>query len=284
LIRKNNGGQSSGLNAAYRESTGEVICLLDSDDVYLERKLECVVQAFRHDIGAGMVAHKVYRVDAVRRRQGTIPMLSRVPSGWYGEQMLATGGILDDLPPGIGLSIRREVAQRIFPLPEQGILRDYGDTPIMRLAPLITVIQGLDQSLAEWRQHEGNHGNVRKFTVSHIDREVSSYFALWQCQRDYLVSRHPAVAGRLAGVDVSPHVAEMNYVRARLIGSGDAWELHRRLSNRLSRTSGPAARRLFWQWSIWLPKPAFLKLLAMIMTQGKIKQWISQWMRRLRSR
>lgn len=35
LIQKENGGMASALNAAYRECKGDIICLLDSDDVFV---------------------------------------------------------------------------------------------------------------------------------------------------------------------------------------------------------------------------------------------------------
>jgi len=39
LIRKANGGQASGFNAAFAASRGEIIALLDSDDLFLPQKV-----------------------------------------------------------------------------------------------------------------------------------------------------------------------------------------------------------------------------------------------------
>src|SRR6202789_3319887 len=47
LIRKANGGQASGFNAAFAASRGEIISLLDSDDRYLPNKIERVVADFQ---------------------------------------------------------------------------------------------------------------------------------------------------------------------------------------------------------------------------------------------
>lgn len=277
LIEKSNGGQSSGFNAAYQKSTGQIVCLLDSDDVYLERKIECLVQAFQQDPGVGIVAHPVYRVDVSRRRHGRLPLLSRVPDGWLGEQMLGSGGILENLPPGLGLSIRREVAERIFPLREQGILRNYGDAPIMRLAPLICRIKGLEEPLAEWRQHDTNHGNTRHLTAEYVDRELRCYAGLWEQQRDYLTAYCPEVAARLMPLEAHPHVAEMGYARARLSRSAESRRLHGELMEKLKTSHGPLVRKLFWQCSSWLPGWLFSKALDTLATQGRMKRWLSQW-------
>src|ERR1700678_3071081 len=52
LLRNRHGGMAANLNAAYRNSSGEVICLLDADDTFLPGKIEAMVNAFRAHPGA----------------------------------------------------------------------------------------------------------------------------------------------------------------------------------------------------------------------------------------
>src|SRR5271170_2638660 len=47
FIRKGNGGQASGFNAAFAASQGEIIPLLDSDDRFLPHKVERIVANFQ---------------------------------------------------------------------------------------------------------------------------------------------------------------------------------------------------------------------------------------------
>ena len=47
FIRKANGGQASGFNAAFAASRGEIIALLDSDDLFLPHKVERIVADFQ---------------------------------------------------------------------------------------------------------------------------------------------------------------------------------------------------------------------------------------------
>ena len=74
---------------------------------------------------AGFGVHRVIRMTADLRRQGVWPMTDPLPSGWYGTRLLHDGGILPFMPPTSGLSLHRDVAERLFPLPLQ--------------APLVTV-------------------------------------------------------------------------------------------------------------------------------------------------
>src|SRR6202034_2781874 len=93
FIRKRNGGQASGFNAAFAASRGEIIALLDSDDRFLPHKVERVVADFRAHPDSGFGVHRVIRMSANLRRQGVWPMTAPLPSGWYGSKMLQDGGI-----------------------------------------------------------------------------------------------------------------------------------------------------------------------------------------------
>ncbi len=48
-VLKANGGQASAFNAGFRNSHGEIICFLDSDDFYLPAKVERMVNLFQQN-------------------------------------------------------------------------------------------------------------------------------------------------------------------------------------------------------------------------------------------
>src|SRR5712692_6026653 len=60
-LRKPNGGQASAFNFGFENARGEVIALLDADDVWLPDKLGRVCEAFEKNPTAGMVYHRVSR-------------------------------------------------------------------------------------------------------------------------------------------------------------------------------------------------------------------------------
>ncbi len=78
LIRKANGGQASGFNAAFAASRGEIIALLDSDDLFLPHKVERIVADFQAHPDAGFGVHRVIRMSADLRRQGVWPMSASI--------------------------------------------------------------------------------------------------------------------------------------------------------------------------------------------------------------
>ncbi len=66
-IRQDNCGAHAALNRAIRESSGELIALLDSDDAWLPNKLERQVEAFERHPGAGLVYSQASLIDDTGR-------------------------------------------------------------------------------------------------------------------------------------------------------------------------------------------------------------------------
>src|SRR5258708_7663723 len=64
-LRKPNGGQASAFNFGFAHASGEVIALLDADDVWLPEKLGRVYEAFEGNPSAGIVYHRVHWVDGL---------------------------------------------------------------------------------------------------------------------------------------------------------------------------------------------------------------------------
>ncbi len=81
FLPKANGGQGSGFNAAFAASRGEIITLLDSDDLFLPHKVERIVADFQAHADAGFGVHRVMRMSADLRRQGVWPMSAPLPKG-----------------------------------------------------------------------------------------------------------------------------------------------------------------------------------------------------------
>src|SRR6202050_5060566 len=81
LLRNPHGGMAANLNSAYRNCSGDIICLLDADDTFLPGKIEAVVDAFYVDPQAGFAIHRASLVDNEARSRGIYPLLSGLPSG-----------------------------------------------------------------------------------------------------------------------------------------------------------------------------------------------------------
>jgi glycosyltransferase involved in cell wall biosynthesis len=275
FIRKANGGQASGFNAAFAVSRGEIIALLDSDDRFLPHKVERIVADFQAHPDSGFGVHRVIRMSADLRRQGVWPMSAPLPSGWYGSLLLHDGGILPYMPPTSGLSLRREIAERIFPLPLIEPLVRCPDQLITRLAPLLTNVTREDEALSEYRLHGGNNYGPDRVTAASFKRELEYCDALWAAQRRFLATINPRLAEDFQPVTLHPYVAYTSYLHARLARDPDVRRHYQRF---ISTLTGPDARHVwFWKLSIYLPLPLFDFAVNLLIRQSWIKQLVSRF-------
>jgi glycosyltransferase involved in cell wall biosynthesis len=215
VVRQPNGGQSHALNSAFRECTGEIICLLDADDVFLPNKLGLVVGALIAAPGSGFVANRMLLVDHSRRPLAQIPSLYELPSGWRGGFPDRNGPrIVPGLPPTSGLSLHRSVAQTLFPLPAE--LRAYSDTSIQAIAPLITSIVSISVPLSEYRVHGVNVAAVSRFTEERLRNIVLYESEIWRFWRRLVVSSGPGGASLFVPPQKrAPSVMDYAYARIR---------------------------------------------------------------------
>src|SRR5437016_8623958 len=187
VIYQSNSGQALALNEAFLKSSGQIICLLDADDIFAPGKLRCVVNYFHSAPDSGFAVNRMLRVDKMRKCSGVIPMLSGLPSGWRGPSLsLAAPQMLPGMPPCSGLSLRRPIAEAIFPLAPG--LTAYADTLIQVLAPLITPIVAIEAPLSEYRVHGSNTAAVNAFTEDRLRKLVLWERELWYAWRQHLAS------------------------------------------------------------------------------------------------
>lgn len=69
-VFKENGGQGSSFNAAFAAARGEILFILDADDMYMPDVVERVVEEFRRDPGLAKVQYRMEVVDANAESMG----------------------------------------------------------------------------------------------------------------------------------------------------------------------------------------------------------------------
>jgi len=160
-VFKGNGGQTSCINAGFEHSRGELICLLDADDVFEPDKVERVVDAARGMPDASMVHHQLQIIDG-RGEPAHAPFPRRVPRGDLRKRVIRAGGWFPH-PVTSGLSFRRAFAERLFPIPEDlpssggsGRVKNFPDTYLARPAALVGPVAGIDAPLTRYRVHDEN--------------------------------------------------------------------------------------------------------------------------------
>jgi N-acetylglucosaminyldiphosphoundecaprenol N-acetyl-beta-D-mannosaminyltransferase len=250
LIYQANGGQSLALNAAFRKSAGQIICLLDADDVFLPDKLDRVVNALAQAPDSGLAVNRMLLVDKARKYLAQIPSLHDLLSGWHGESLnLSAPQVLPGLPPTSGISLRRCIAKAIFPLPAG--LRAYSDTLIQVLAPLMTPVVAIEIPLSEYRIHGANVGGVNRFTEDRLRNIVSYEREIWCAWRRYLASVCMGVSSDSPLPEEMPP-SLMHYAYARFRSDQTFKATYQAIPPPYLR-SLPRLLRWYWRASVMLP-------------------------------
>ena len=115
-VFKSNGGQSSAFNAGFAESSGDVICFLDSDDVFLPNKVQEAVDGLAI-CPAGWCFHHIQRTDTALNPISTPP----IPyiTGKYDFRAEQLKGKCTFAPPATsGLTFARTLLNQLMPIPE----------------------------------------------------------------------------------------------------------------------------------------------------------------------
>ncbi|NJM45335.1 MAG: glycosyltransferase [Alkalinema sp. RU_4_3] len=151
-VFKVNGGQGSAFNAGLPEITGEIVCLLDADDVFVPDKLEKVVSLFQSMPEVDWVFHALQDVNAAGD-----PIEVSPDHGSFETQVLDLRGMIRQgqelpyLPPTSALCFRRSILQQILPMPEA--LRISSDNFLCLSAAFLGKGYLYGQALSQYRIH-----------------------------------------------------------------------------------------------------------------------------------
>ena len=183
---KENGGQASSLNSGIEKSSGEIICLLDADDIFLPCKVEMVVKLlFRLDwknndillnnfleiVDQDELPVEVDLVDEILSGPGDwsfLKALTGTPLFFDGQlnkvsnpdqahkfadkyRFLPYLGVQTS-----GITMTKSLANKVFPLPHQKI-RVSADVFLVKAASLSGAIYSTNLTLSKYRVHGSNN-------------------------------------------------------------------------------------------------------------------------------
>lgn len=155
-IFQENGGQASTFNAGFAASKGEIICFLDSDDIFVPEKITTLVQIFEERPDIDWCFHAVSLVDkrtgkslGVSEERGTRECDFR--------QAMKQGRLSFLAPPTSGLCFRRSLMKEILPMTIN--LKRGADRYLVAIAPALAKGFYLDRALTIQGIHQ-NNGNT----------------------------------------------------------------------------------------------------------------------------
>jgi len=120
VVEQANGGQACALSAGVALARGEIVCLLDADDVFEPDKLRRVRAVYAADAATEWCFHRYAFVGADLTPLASPPEGARmpVPPDDFDYRAAIESGWLPYLPTGIcGMTFRRALADRVFPMP-----------------------------------------------------------------------------------------------------------------------------------------------------------------------
>lgn len=156
-IFQENGGQAAAFNAGFTATKGEIIAFLDSDDWWEVKKLETIIkwhQFLNEDYA--VLQHNLNIWDNGK----TTPYKLILPAGNCFDEMRRSSRI-DFFVPTSGLVFRKEILDKIFPIPNQ--LRICADAYIMRSAFIFGQVYSIPNTLGFYRKHNNSVFGNKKF-------------------------------------------------------------------------------------------------------------------------
>jgi len=153
-LHKPNGGQASALNYGIARAGGEIVAFLDGDDYWLPGKLQRVAAEFERHPEAGMVYHNFLcqrETSPDRQIQSGVAGVS----GFLPDNRESLLGY--DLYPTATLAFRRNVLERLLPIPESLIVQ--ADAHLTACVIFVAPIVYIDQPLTVYRVHSDNMWN-----------------------------------------------------------------------------------------------------------------------------
>lgn len=167
VIRQDNGGQGAAFTAGIEAAGGELIMLLDADDVLLPEAVDRLRSAASDHPDAVMFQHRLTMIDGDGHPTGeTMPEPGRpLVAGDLRSRLLAAP---DDIPwqPASGLAFRRHAVSRVVPIPAEPF-RICADVYLMNTVALYGPVAAIEEPGAGYRTH-GTNAHLR--TAFDLDR------------------------------------------------------------------------------------------------------------------
>jgi glycosyltransferase involved in cell wall biosynthesis len=163
---KPNGGQASALNYGIQRARGEIVALLDADDLFLPGKLARVIEAFQQNPALGMVYHPLleWNLQTNERRDRGLPLVS-------GDIRTAPDQFFFYVPhPTSCISLRRTSLKPLLPIPED--IRMLADCYLVQLIPLLSPIFAIPEPLVLYRIHAANNCYADERQISLETRKI----------------------------------------------------------------------------------------------------------------
>jgi glycosyltransferase involved in cell wall biosynthesis len=182
VVYKENGGQASAVNLGYSETSGDVVCFLDADDVLEPTAIETAGAALAAP-STSLVHWPLWQLDAAGERTGGTQPGGPLPEGDVSQATLRDGPLTQVMSPMSGNAFARAFLERVLPMPEGGF-RLQADAYLVGLAPLYGRLARIDEPLGGYRLH-GSGGFAGARFEARVRQGVAMIEELWEVAADH---------------------------------------------------------------------------------------------------
>lgn len=280
-LHQANGGICAATNAALAACNGDVVLLLDADDLMAPDRIERVVAALREPVDGqlpGWLHHPVRRFGDGQPDLGVSPHYAggTGPRGW-----LAPAAVRAASSPVLALSsalaFRRELLEAIGPLDADRSM--YQDIQLCTAATLRSPAAWIAEPLTKYRVHAsatttGSMVSLKQITAT---RQRAERFDAWL--RAQLERQQPGASALWRPVTAQGGYLWLTFLEQWLSGAGKDRALLWRVLRHADTRNAPRQQRIYFGFGL-LPKPLFLAASRIVFGSGGVKAVLRKLLRR----
>ncbi len=164
-VYKENAGEASALNFGVRLARGEIVTLLEADDLWLPGKLQRICDAFEKDPEAGMAYHPYEIWDTQKNMCRKDPHFVAI-SGYVPARLADL--LTYDVSGTSVLSFRRTFLEKLLPIPT--VFRTCVDAYLASLIIFVAPVVALEEVLTKYRKHGQNESGYDESDPVRLER------------------------------------------------------------------------------------------------------------------
>lgn len=146
-----NMGQAAGFNTAIEKATGDLLCFIDSDDVWFPSKVKAIESLADAETDSALLQHNLCIIEGEKetsRLYREYMAWGDLWSKWF------RGGHFPGFSPTTGITLRAGIAHKLCPVPLH--LKHSADSFLTRAAIPFGPVSTITRGLGGYRMHDSN--------------------------------------------------------------------------------------------------------------------------------